>query len=141
MTLLNLRVVLGDHPTRLAKSLTIFNSKFVNINPHRDKNIVVPTVCGISKQTLFQLIHQRFGHVSITRLKRMARKGLMEGIPENLPELEKPCPICLLTKATKISRGPTTDVSEFASGFMLQMDPAFFNVERIRGFTSTFVAI
>ena len=71
----------------------------------------------------------------------MERKGLMEGIPENLPELEDPCPIYLLTKATKISRGPTTDVSKFAPGFMLQMDFEFFNVESIRGFTSTFVAI
>ena len=71
----------------------------------------------------------------------MARKGLMEGLPENLPELEEPCPICLLTKATKISRGPTTDVSKFAPGFMLQMDFAFFNVGSIHGFTSTFVAI
>ena len=65
----------------------------------------------------------------------------MEGLPENLPELEDPCPICLLTKATKISSGPTTDVSKFPPGFMLQMDFAFFNVESIRGFTSTFVAI
>ena len=31
----------------------------------------------------------------------MARKGLMEGLPENLPEFEEPCPICLLIKATK----------------------------------------
>ena len=65
----------------------------------------------------------------------------MEGLPENLPELEEPCPICLLTKETKISRGPTTDVSKFVPGFMLQMDFSFFNVESIRGFTSTFVAI
>ena len=71
----------------------------------------------------------------------MARKGLMEGLPENLPELEEPCPICLLTKATKISRGPTNDVSKLAPGFMLQMDFAFFNVESISEFTSTFVAI
>ena len=59
----------------------------------------------------------------------MARKGLMYGLPENLPELEDPFPICLLTKATKISRGPTTDVSKLAPGFMLQMDFAFFNVD------------
>ena len=71
----------------------------------------------------------------------MARKGRTEGIPENLPELEEPCPICLLTKSTKTSRGPTTDVSKISTGFMLQMDFAFFNVESIRGFTSTFVAI
>ena len=46
-----------------------------------------------------------------------------------------------MTKATKISRGPTTDASKFGPGFMLQMDFAFFNVDCIRGFTSTFVAI
>ena len=71
----------------------------------------------------------------------MARKGIMEGLPENLPELEEPYPICILTKATEISKGPTTDVSKFSPGFMLQMDFAFFNVESIHGFTSTFVAI
>ena len=46
-----------------------------------------------------------------------------------------------MTKATKIPRGPTTDVSKFVPGFMLQMDFAFFNVESICGFTSTFLAI
>ena len=40
----------------------------------------------------------------------------MEGLPENLPELEEPFPICLFTKETKIPRGPTTDVSKFAPG-------------------------
>ena len=71
----------------------------------------------------------------------MARKGLMEGLPENLPEFEEPCPIYLLTKVTKIPRDPTTDVSKFPPGFILQMDFAFLNVESIRGFTSTFVDI
>ena len=71
----------------------------------------------------------------------MAIKGLMGGLPENIPELEDPCPACLLTKANKIPRGSTTDVSTFAPGFMIQMDFEFFNVEIIRRFTSTFVAI
>ena len=128
-------------PYQTCNNLDYLQLEIVNINPQRYKNLVVPTVCGLSKQTLSLLIHQRFGHVSITRLKRMAIKGLMEGLPEILPELEEPCPICLLTKATKINRGPTTDVSEFAPGFMLQMDFAFFNVESIRGFTSNFVDI
>ena len=65
----------------------------------------------------------------------------MEGLPENIPYLEEPFPICLLTKATKIPRGPTTDVSKSPPGFMLQMDFDFFNVERIHGFTLIFVAI
>ena len=71
----------------------------------------------------------------------MLIKGLMEGIPENIPDLEEPWPICLLTKRTKIPIVPTTDVSKFAHRFMFQMYFAFFNVEIIRGFTSTFVAI
>ena len=72
----------------------------------------------------------------------MARNELMEDLPENIPELEETCPICILTKATKITRGPNTDVSTPPPhGFMLQTDFSFFNVESIRGFTSTFVAI
>ena len=55
------------------------------INPHREKNIVVQTVCGISKQTLSQIIHHRSGHVSITQLKRISRKVLVEGLSVNLP--------------------------------------------------------
>ena len=61
----------------------------------------------------------------------MAIKGLLEDLPENIPELEEPWPIYLLTKATKITRGTTTDASKFAPGFMLQMDFEFFNVESI----------
>ena len=65
----------------------------------------------------------------------------MENLPKNHPDLEEPFHICLLTKATKITRGPTIDVSKIFPGSMLQIDFAFFNVEIIRGFTSTFVAI
>ena len=113
-------------PYQTRNNLDYLQLKIVNINPHRDKNIVVPNVCGISKQNISQLIHQRICHLSITRLRGMARKGLMEGLPENLSKLEEPCPICLLTKATKFSRVPTTGVSKFAPGFMIQMDFEFF---------------
>ena len=92
-------------PYKTCNNLDYLQIEVVKINPHREKNLVVPTVCGFSKQTISQLIHQRFGHVYITGLKRMAIKGLMEGPPENLPELEDPCPICLLTNSTKIPRG------------------------------------
>ena len=71
----------------------------------------------------------------------MARKGTMEVIPTNLPDLEEPCAICLLTKETKISRFPNIDVYIISPGFILQMDFSFFNVESIHGFTSTFVTI
>ena len=88
VTLLTLKVVLGDHHTRLKTIFNIFKYKFVKVNPHRDSNIFFPTVCGNSKQNLSKFIHHRFGYVSITRLKRKAIKRLMEGLPENLPDLE-----------------------------------------------------
>ena len=125
-------------PYQTHNNMDYLQLKIININPHRYNNIVVPTVCGISKQNLSQLIQQRFGHVSITRLKIIAIKGLLEGLPENIPGLEEPYPIYILTKATKIPRVPTTDVSNPPPGFMLQIDFAFFNVESICGFTSIF---
>ena len=113
--------------------------KIVKVNPQRNRNIVVPTVNSLSKQNVSQIIHQRFGHVSIVRTKRMARKGLTESLPTNIPDLQQPFPIFLLTKAKKITSGPTIYVSKFAHGFILQIDFPFLNVESIHGFTSTFV--
>ena len=71
-------------PYQTRNNLDYLQLEIVKINPHRNNNLFVPTVCGISKQTLSQLINQHSVHVYITRLKRMARKGLMEGLPENL---------------------------------------------------------
>ena len=69
--------------------------KIIKFNSHRDRHIIVTTVCAQPKNNILQIIHQHFGHVSITILKRIARKGLMEGLPENLPDLEELFPICL----------------------------------------------
>ena len=55
----------------------------------------------------------------------MARKELNKCVPKNIPDLEEPCPICPLTKATRIPRGITIDVSKSPPGFMLQIDFAF----------------
>ena len=73
--------------------------------------------------------------------KTNGKKITHESFPANLPDLEEPWPIFLFTKAHKIARVPTTDVSKFAPDFMLQMDFSFFNVESIRWFTLNFVAI
>ena len=77
-------------PYQTQKNLDYIQIEIFKVNPHIDKNIFAPTIYGISKQNHSQLIYRRFGHVSITRLKRVARKGLMEGLPENIPELEEP---------------------------------------------------
>ena len=50
-------------------NLDYIQIKIVKVKPHRDRNIVVTAVCELSKQNISQLIHQRFGHVSINRLK------------------------------------------------------------------------
>ena len=84
-------------------------------------NFVVSTICDLSKQEISQLVHQKFGHVSICRLKRMARKGIMDGLPTNIPDLEDTFPIFLLTKATEIPRSSTIEVSKFPPGFMFKM--------------------
>ena len=65
----------------------------------------------------------------------------MQDLPTNLPDLEQPCPIFILTKAATINKGPTIDVSKFVFGFVLQIKISFLNVEIIRGFTSTFLPI
>ena len=61
----------------------------------------------------------------------MGKRKLIEGLPVNIPELDQPCAICLLTKATKNPCGPSIDVSTFVPGFILQLDFAFFNVASI----------
>ena len=55
---------------------------------HRDKNICFQTVYALSKQNILYIIHNHFGHVSFTRLKWMSIKGLMKGLPTNLPDLK-----------------------------------------------------
>ena len=55
----------------------------------------------------------------------MATKGIMGGTTTNLPDLEYPCPICLLAKATTTPIGPTIDISKVTPGFMIQMDFLF----------------
>ena len=57
------------------------------------------------------------------------------------PDLKEPYNICILTKWTKITIGPNIGVSKFAARFMLQIDLAFFDVERIHGFVSIVLAI
>ena len=74
-------------PYQTQNNLNYLQIQITNVNPHKDSNIIVPTVCTLPKQNISQIIHQRFGPVSITRLKRVARKGLIEGLPKNIPGL------------------------------------------------------
>ena len=55
----------------------------------------------VSKQNISQMVHQCFVRVAIPLLRLMANKGLMEEIPTNFSDLEKPCSIFIMTKGTK----------------------------------------
>ena len=102
---------------------------------------MVPTAGGLSRQNISQLIYQHFGWYFIASIRLLARKRLTRVLPTNLPNFEEPCPIFILTKATEITRGLTIDLSTPPPRIMLQTGFAFFNVESVHGFTSTFVAI
>ena len=64
-------------PYQTQNNLDYIKIEIFKVNPQIDSNIVVPTVCELLKQNLSQIIRQRFGHVSITRLKLTKRKGLI----------------------------------------------------------------
>ena len=86
VTLLTLKIILGDHPARFKIIMTIFKYKWLNSNL-KETRILLSQLSMPYQKKIYQLIHQRFGHISIDRLKRMARKGPMKGVPTKIPEL------------------------------------------------------
>ena len=56
-----------------------------------------------------QLIHQRFDHRSMNNILEMKKGNMMKGLPANITKFhdEYKCPICLLTKATKMKHNKT----------------------------------
>ena len=53
------------------------------------------------KINIFQIFHQRFGNISLAKLWRMSKKGLMKGLPKHLPHFEDTQSIHLSNKAEK----------------------------------------
>ena len=86
-----------------------------------------------------QLTHQRFDHRSMEHILTMKKQKMMHGIPANVTPFhnEYTCPICALTKATKIKRNKTIPSRlPHKKGDILCMDYAFWNKRSICGFTS-----
>ena len=88
LNIVTLWIIPEDQPYQTQNNLDYIQIEIFKVNPQRDRNIFFWTVCELSKGNLYQLIHQYFGHISITRLKIMARKGLMDSILENIYDLE-----------------------------------------------------
>ena len=62
--------------------------KFQGQNSNKQEYCCTNCICPINN--LSQIIHQRFDHVSIDRLKGTTKKGPMEGLPKNILDLEEP---------------------------------------------------
>ena len=72
--------------------------------------IKTPTVANMyTKGINNQLIHQRFDHRSMNNILEMKKGNMMNGLPANITTFhdEYKCPICLLTKTTKMKRNKT----------------------------------
>ena len=78
----------SPHQTR--NNLDYLKIEFVKINPQINRDILVPTLCILSKQTPSHIIHQRG---FITSIIQMEIKLLIKGLPTNIPDLEEPWPI------------------------------------------------
>ena len=75
-------------PLRTRNNLYYIQIKIVKVNPQKNRNIVLPTLCGLSKNNLYSLIHQQIGHVFISSPRLMARKLLKHFLPKQIPDLE-----------------------------------------------------
>ena len=65
----------SDYTTQ--SNLDYLHIEVVKTNPNCIKEVLITNVCGISTQNPSQLYHQCFGHISIPRIWRMEKKGLM----------------------------------------------------------------
>ena len=75
-------------PYQTKNNLNYLQIEIVKFNPQRNRNICVPTIYAISKKNPSQPIHQCFGRVSISSVNLMSIKGLAEGLPTHIPDLE-----------------------------------------------------
>ena len=140
VTLLDLKVVIGYHPTILKTIYTIFKFKLLK-STLKETGIFLSQLDVTYLKKYLSAYSSEICSCLYFQAKRNGKKRTHGGSPKNLPDLEDPWPIFLLTKATKIPRVTTIDVSKFSLGFILQMYFEFFNVESIRGFTSIFLDI
>ena len=68
LTLFTLEVIIGYHYAVLKTIPTIFKSKKFKVNPQRDRNILVLTLCSLKKKSLSDY-SSYFFHVYMIRLK------------------------------------------------------------------------
>ena len=124
-------------PTTQHNNLDFLTLTIMHFSNNMIKN---PTIARLYTEGLnSQLIHQKFDHRSMEHIINMKRDKLMKNLPTNITKFhdEYSCPICLLTKATKVRRNKAIPTRiQHKKGELLCMDYSFWNKPSIRGFTS-----
>ena len=104
-------------------------------------DIVVPMVCGFSKQNISQLIHRRFFSVSITKIGLNKKKNGKQKSYNKNTWLGRNRPCLSLEQVNKKTQSPKHSYLNNSPGFILQIDSTFFGIESICEITSTSVDI
>lgn len=108
----------------------------VTVVTSKQHNLLLTVRSASAMPITGELLHQQWGHTCHQLLEATAKSGLIGGMPKTVPSLKCPCHVCHITKATRIPRQITVDLTTFSPGFMIQMDFCFAKVPSVRGFTS-----
>ena len=108
-----------------------------------DTNILPSIAKMESTNVNVQYIHQKFDHRNLSMVHKIKTINLMTGMPNKIPTFHDSykCPICLLSKATKIPRTLHRHKDHYKPGEFSCLDFSFWNVVSIRGFSSILSAI
>ena len=89
------------------------------------------------------IIHFRLLHRSKSVMKAMCRHQTLDGLPKHCPNKmnKSTCTICYTEKMITLSKGTTSETSNFQPGEIIHMYFAFYNVTSICGFTSMITVI
>ena len=59
-----------------------------------------------ANDSLAMHLHLKFAHQNMDYIRRTAKLGQIEGLPQNISDLKYDCPLCKIAAAAKLPRGP-----------------------------------
>ncbi len=89
-------------------------------------------------------LHLKYGHRPISHLQAMIDGGhlkLPKDHPRKLAPLPGLCPVCQISGATKVYRGPCVDTMELPVGMRWRIDFMFFNTHSVSGFIASLTIV
>ena len=79
-------------------------------------------------------LHIKFGHQKLEYIQKTGQLGHIKGIPKDIATYEINCPLCKISAATKLPRGPLKDTTELRKGSRIHADWIIINTASCRGF-------